>query len=228
MLIEDNAHGLGGRWDGRTLGTFGALSTLSFHETKNITCGEGGALVVNDPSLVERAEILREKGTDRARFFRGQVEKYTWVDVGSSWVMSDLLAAILVGQLRRFDTVQTRRRTIWSAYASGLAAWAQEYGVRLPEIPEAADHTAHLFHLRLADVDVRARFITHMAEAGIGTVFHYQPLHLSEVGRRYGGRKGQHPVTEAVGDTLVRLPLFDSLTDDAVERVVERATQFRP
>lgn len=227
-LIEDNAHGLGGSWSGRTLGTFGALSTLSFHETKNITCGEGGALVINDPALVDRAEILREKGTDRARFFRGQVDKYTWVDVGSSWVMSDLLAAILVGQLERFDAIQTRRHAIWSAYAEGLAGWATESGVRLPAIPPEAQHTAHLFHLRFADLATRTRFIEHMADAGISTVFHYQPLHLSEVGRRYGGREGQHPVTEDAGDTLVRLPLFESLTEGQVERVISRAVEFRP
>ena len=228
VLIEDNAHGLGGAWAGRRLGTFGAMSTLSFHETKNITCGEGGALVITDLPLVERAEILREKGTDRARFFRGQVDKYTWVDVGSSWVMSDLLAAILVGQLERFDAIQARRHAIWSAYAEGLAAWAFEHGVRLPAIPEEAAHTAHLFHLRFANLATRTRFITHMADAGISTVFHYQPLHLSDVGRRYGGREGQHPVTEDAGDTLVRLPLFESLTDELVERVISRAVAFRP
>lgn len=228
VLIEDNAHGLGGAWAGQILGTFGAMSTLSFHETKNITCGEGGALVINDPALVERAEILREKGTDRARFFRGQVDKYTWVDVGSSWVMSDLLAAILVGQLERFDDIQARRHAIWSAYAEGLTAWAFEHGVRLPAIPEEAEHTAHLFHLRFDDLATRTRFITHMADAGISTVFHYQPLHLSDVGRRYGGREGQHPVTEDAGDTLVRLPLFESLTDEQVERVFSRAVAFRP
>ena len=228
VLIEDNAHGLGGEWAGRTLGTFGALSTLSFHETKNITCGEGGALVVNDPTLVERAEILREKGTDRARFFRGQVDKYTWVDVGSSWVMSDLLAAILVGQLERFDAIQARRKAVWSSYADGLAPWAIQHGVRLPTIPQEAEHPAHLFHLRLTDLETRTRFIAHMAEAGISTVFHYQPLHLSDVGRRYGGHEGQHPVTEDAGDTLVRLPLFESLTDEQVEQVVARAVAFRP
>jgi len=227
-LIEDNAHGLGGRWAGRTLGTFGSLSTLSFHETKNVTCGEGGALVVNDASLVERAEILREKGTDRARFFRGQVDKYTWVDVGSSWVLSDLLAAILIGQLERFAEIQDRRRAVWSAYSDGLSGWAAEHGIRLPEIPTQAEHTAHLFHLRFADLATRTRFIQHMREADIGTVFHYQPLHLSDVGRRLGGQEGQHPVTEEAADTLVRLPLFETLGDDAVARIIERVTCFQP
>ncbi len=227
-LIEDNAHGLGGRWAGEALGVFGALSTLSFHETKNITCGEGGALVVNDNGLLERAEILREKGTDRARFLRGQVDKYTWVDIGSSWVMSDLLAAVLVGQLERFDAIHEKRHAIWRRYAVELAPWAAENGVRLPDIPSQAEHTAHLFHLRLTDLDARTRFIDHMAGAGISAVFHYQPLHLSEVGRRYGGREGQHRVTEDAGDTLVRLPLFESLTSAQVDRVVERVTSFVP
>jgi dTDP-4-amino-4,6-dideoxygalactose transaminase len=227
-LIEDNAHGLGGRWNGQALGTFGALSTLSFHETKNITCGEGGALVVNDPALVERAEILREKGTDRARFFRGQVDKYTWVDVGSSWVLSDLLAAILVGQLNRFTTIQERRQEIWRAYAESLTGWAREYGVDLPAIPPEAEHTAHLFHLRFGDAATRTRFIDHMSEVGIGAVFHYQPLHLSAVGRRFGGLPGQHPITEQTSDTLVRLPLFESLEATAVDRIIERTRLFRP
>ena len=227
-LIEDNAHGLGGAWAGKTLGTFGALSTLSFHETKNITCGEGGAIVVNDPDLVERAEILREKGTDRARFFRGQVDKYTWVEVGSSWVISDLLAAILVGQLERFGEIQTKRHAVWSRYAAELRLWAAEQGVRLPEIPVEAHHTAHLFHMRFADLETRSRFIDHMAAAGINTVFHYQPLHLSDVGRRFGGQDGQHPVTEEVSDTLVRLPLFESLSEEQVNRVVDRVTSFVP
>ncbi len=227
VLVEDNAHGLGGRWDGRPLGTFGAMSTLSFHETKNITCGEGGGLVLNDDGLVERAEILREKGTDRARFHRGQVDKYTWVDVGSSWVLSDLLAAILVGQLSRLDEIQRRRHALWDVYATGLAAWAEENGVRLPLVPDRADHTAHLFHLRLPTLRDRTRFIDHLAEVGIMAVFHYQPLHLSDVGRRLGGRRGEHPVTEDAGDTLVRLPLFTALSDTDQLRIVERVTAFR-
>lgn len=227
-LIEDNAHGLGGRWAGRTLGTFGAMSTLSFHETKNVTCGEGGALVVNDPALVERAEILREKGTDRAQFFRGQVAKYTWVDIGSSWVLSDLLAAILVGQLGRFASIQAERHRVWSSYMDGLNDWAEEHDVQLPQIPPESEHTAHLFALRFPDLETRTNFIAHMADAGISAVFHYQPLHLSQVGRRLGGQEGQFPATEKVADTLVRLPLFASLTEHDVERVVERAVAFRP
>jgi dTDP-4-amino-4,6-dideoxygalactose transaminase len=227
-LIEDNAHGLGGAWAGQTLGAFGAMSALSFHETKNITCGEGGAIVVNDSDFIERAEILREKGTDRARFFRGQVDKYTWVDVGSSWVMSDLLAAVLVGQLKRFDEIQVKRHAVWGRYANELRSWAATHDVRLPEIPKEAQHTAHLFHMRFADLETRTRFIEHMADGGVSAVFHYQPLHLSEVGQRYGGRPGQHPVTEDAGDTLVRLPLFESLSADQVDRVLERVTSFVP
>jgi dTDP-4-amino-4,6-dideoxygalactose transaminase len=228
LLIEDNAHGLGGRWNGRTLGTFGALSTLSFHETKNVTCGEGGALIVNDSGLVERAEILREKGTNRARFFRGQVDKYSWVDVGSSWVMSDLLAEILVGQLSRLEAIQARRHTIWSNYARALDPWALDRGVRLPIIPRESEHTAHMFHLRLPSLDDRTRFIQHLADARISAVFHYQPLHLSDVGRRLGGRPGQFPVTEDAGDTLVRLPMFVGLTDEDQARVIDRVLGFRP
>ena len=224
--MEDNAHGLGGTWGGRRLGSFGAVSTLSFHETKNVTCGEGGALVLNDAALVERAEILREKGTDRARFFRGQVDKYTWVDVGSSWVLSDLLAAILAGQLRRLDAVQSARHAIWDRYATGLADWAAARGVRLPFVPPAAGHTAHMFQLRMPDLAARTRFIDHLGVAGIMAVFHYQPLHLSEVGRRLGGRAGQFPVTEDAGDTLVRLPLFVGLTEAEQERIIDRVRAF--
>jgi dTDP-4-amino-4,6-dideoxygalactose transaminase len=226
-LIEDNAHGLFGRQAGRTLGTFGALSTLSFHETKNLTCGEGGALILNDASLVEHAEILREKGTDRSRFFRGEVDKYTWVDVGSSWVPSDMLAGVLLGQLERFDEIQHHRHRIWGRYRDGLADWAAREGIRLPTIPDGVEHTAHLFHLRTRDGRDRGRLIALLKERGVHAVFHYQPLHLSAVGRQLGGRPGQFPVTEDAGDTLVRLPLHLALTDDDVEKVIEAVTGFR-
>lgn len=226
-LIEDNAHGLFGRQSGQRLGTFGSLSTLSFHETKNVTCGEGGALVVNDASLVERAEILRDKGTDRSRFFRGEVDRYTWVDVGSSWVLSDMLAGMLLGQLERFEELQQHRHRTWARYHDGLYDWARQEGIRLPTIPDGVEHTAHLFHVRTRDGADRDRFIALLQERGIHAVFHYQPLHLSTVGRKLGGQPGQFPVTEDAGETLVRLPLHGALTETEVERVIEAVTSFR-
>lgn len=226
LLVEDNAHGLLGSFRGRPLGTFGAASTLSFHETKNITCGEGGAIHLNDPALVERAEILREKGTDRSRFLRGQVDKYTWVDVGSSWVQSDLLAAILVGQLERADQIQQRRMAIWNRYHDAFAAWASGRGVGTPVVPDGCDHTAHMYYLRLRTLDERTAFIDHLAAHGVAAVFHYQPLHLSTVGLRLGGFAGQCPVSELAGDTLVRLPLHTALTDDDVAQVITAVRSF--
>lgn len=228
LLIEDNAHGFGGQYGGRTLGTFGQLSTLSFHETKNVSCGEGGALHINELGLLERAEILREKGTDRSKFLRGQVDKYTWVDVGSSWVLSDLLAAVLVGQLERVSDLQSRRHEIWDRYSSGLATWASECRVRTPVVPSQAEHTAHMFHLRFRTLADRTSFIDHLRHRGVSAVFHYQPLHLSSVGQSLGGVPGQHPVTEAAGDTLVRLPLHAGMTDPDVQHVIDSVVSFRP
>ena len=221
LLIEDNAHGLFAKYKGKYLGTFGSLATQSFHETKNITCGEGGALVVNDLQLVDRAEILREKGTDRTQFLRGQVDKYTWVDVGSSWVMSDLLAAILCGQLERADDIYAKRMHIWNRYNSELAKWADHNNVITPIMPDGCEHTGHVFFLRLATGDSRDRFISHLRDHGILAVFHYQPLHLSTVGRTLGGREGQFPVTEKAGDCLVRLPLFNTLTDTEQSFIID-------
>ena len=228
VIVEDNAHGLFAKYKGQHLGTFGALATQSFHETKNITCGEGGALIVNDAGLVERAEILREKGTDRSKFLRGQVDKYTWVDIGSSWVMSDLLAAILYGQLQRADSINTQRVAIWNRYHADLAAWAGKHDVTTPHIPEGCEHVGHVYHLRFQQGEMRPRFIDHMKHHGVSCVFHYQPLHLSPVGQRFGGFPGQCPVSEHAGDCLVRLPLFNSLSDDDQSRVIEAATSFVP
>ncbi len=228
MLIEDNAHGLFAKYRGKFLGTFGALATQSFHETKNITCGEGGALVVNDASLAERAEILREKGTDRTKFLRGQVDKYTWVDTGSSWVISDLLAAILFGQLSRADEIYKQRMDIWNRYHTELETWALNNYVALPTVPEGCEHTGHVYHLRFQHGDQRDKFIDHLKQLGIYAVFHYQPLHLSTVGRTLGGRDGQFPVTESAGDCLVRLPLFNTLTSDEQTYVIESAAAFNP
>lgn len=227
VLIEDNAHGLFGSYGGRVLGTFGSMSTLSFHETKNVSCGEGGALVLNSPDLIERAEIIRDKGTDRSKFLRGQVDKYTWVDVGSSWVLSDMLAGVLMGQLERFDEIQGRRHRIWALYAEQLADWGVEQGVRLPEVPAQAEHTAHMFQLRLRSLAERDRFISELRSAGIHAVFHYQALHLSAVGRKLGGKEGQFPVSEEAADTLVRLPLHMDLSDDDVNHVIESVRTFR-
>jgi len=228
ILIEDNAHGLFAKYRGKYLGTFGALATQSFHETKNITCGEGGALVINDASLAERAEILREKGTDRTKFLRGQVDKYTWVDVGSSWVISDLLAAILFGQLSRADEIYKQRMNIWNRYHNELQTWAAKHDVTLPTVPDGCEHTGHVYHLRFQHGVQRDKFIEHLKQLGIYAVFHYQPLHLSTVGRSLGGQDGQFPVTESAGDCLVRLPLFNSLTSDEQTYIIDSVKVFNP
>lgn len=227
-VVEDNAHGFMGRAQGRLLGTFGSLATLSFHETKNITCGEGGSLTINDESLVERAEVLRDKGTNRSRYLRGQVDKYTWTDVGSSWVQSDLLAAILWGQLQRVDAINERRIDLWNRYFEALSEWALRRGVILPVVPEGSKHVGHLFHIRLRDLEQRTRFIQHMSSRSISCVFHYQALNSSPVGMTYGGYLGQCPVAESASDCLVRLPLFFDLSDDDQMRVIDSVLAFRP
>ncbi len=228
IVIEDNAHGLYAKYRGEYLGTLGSLATQSFHETKNISCGEGGALLVNDAALVERAEILREKGTNRSRFLRGQVDKYTWVDIGSSWVMSDLLAAILYGQLHRSTEINARRVTIWNRYDAELREWADLNGVMRPYVPVGSEHVGHVYHLRFARAEQRTRFIDHMQSQSIMCVFHYQPLNVSPVGQRLGGYPGQCPVSEHAGDCLVRLPLYNTLSDADHERVIAAVQQFAP
>jgi dTDP-4-amino-4,6-dideoxygalactose transaminase len=228
ILIEDNAHGLFARYKGRYLGTFGSMATQSFHETKNITCGEGGALLINDERLVERAEILREKGTNRSKFLRGQVDKYTWVDIGSSWVLSDLLAAILWGQLQRANNINSQRVEIWNRYHRELAAWADKHGVLRPFVPAGCEHVGHVYHLRFQTGDQRTRFIDHMKQRHISCVFHYQPLHISPVGQRFGGSAGQCPVSEHAGECLVRLPLYNTLSDTDQGRVIEALLAFKP
>ena len=228
MVIEDNAHGLYAKYQGEYLGSFGALATQSFHETKNITCGEGGSLLINDAELVERAEILREKGTNRSRFLRGQVDKYTWVDIGSSWVMSDLLAAILYGQLQRSTAINARRVDIWNRYDAELCEWADLHGVMRPHVPAGSEHVGHVYHLRFARADQRIRFIDHMKLQSIMCVFHYQPLNVSPVGQRFGGFLGQCPVAEHAGDCLVRLPLYNNLTESDQTRVIETTINFTP
>jgi len=226
-LVEDNAHGLGGYFNDQALGTFGTLSTMSFHETKNVTCGEGGALGLNATNYVERAEVLREKGTNRNQFLRGQVDKYTWVEIGSSWVPSDMLAAFLVGQLEVFDNIQERRLSIWRSYSDQLSAWSDFNGIRMPYVPEGARHPAHMFYLQFPHLETRSRFIDHMNENGILAVFHYQALNESPIGQSLGGHVGQCPVAERASRTLVRLPLFSSMTSEQVERVIAGALSFK-
>jgi dTDP-4-amino-4,6-dideoxygalactose transaminase len=225
-VVEDNAHGLFGKYKGRPLGTFGPLATQSFHETKNLTCGEGGALVINDPKYTERAEILREKGTNRSRFFRGQVDKYTWVDVGSSYVMSDVLAAFLCGQLEAWGQIQERRRQIWDTYHARLADWARAKGVRRPIVSPECEQAYHMYYLLLPALEARTALIGHLKARGILSVFHYLPLHLSAMGRKLGGKAGDCPVAEDVSDRLLRLPFYNSLTDADQERVVEAVLEF--
>lgn len=225
-VVEDNAHGLFGKYKGKNLGTFGCLATQSFHETKNITCGEGGALIINDPSLIERAEVLREKGTNRSRFFRGEVDKYTWVDVGSSYLMSDVLAAFLYGQLEAASLVQARRRRVWESYDAGLKHWAAEQNVRTPHIPPHCEQAYHMYYLLLPSLEARQGLITHLKSRGILGVFHYQPLHLSDMGRKLGGKAGDCPVTEMLGDCLVRLPFYNDLTQEDQQAVVQAVREF--
>lgn len=220
-VVEDNAHGLFGEYRGRMLGTFGQFAAQSFHETKNITCGEGGALIVNDERYAARAEIVREKGTDRSRFFRGEVDKYSWVDLGSSYVMSDVLAAFLYAQLEQWQSIQARRAAIWRRYHDELASWAERSGVVRPTVPGHCRHAHHMYQLLMPDLAARTRFLTELKERGIMAVFHYLPLHVSDYARRWGGRPGDCPVAERVSDRLVRLPFYTSMTEEAQTRVIE-------
>ncbi|MEM6795397.1 MAG: dTDP-4-amino-4,6-dideoxygalactose transaminase [Acidobacteriota bacterium] len=218
-IVEDNAHGLGGTYRGRQLGSFGAFATLSFHETKNLTCGEGGALLINDPELAAKAEIGREKGTDRSSFLRGEIDKYTWVGLGSSYLPSDLLAAFLLAQLESLDRVQAERERVWRGYVERLAPWAERAGVALPAVPEGCSSAYHLFHLICPSRERRDALIAGLAEAGVQAVFHYVPLHLSPMGRKFGYRPGDLPVTEDRAERLVRLPFFRTLTEPELDRV---------
>ncbi len=227
-VVEDNAHGLFGRYHGRYLGTFGAFATQSFHETKNVTCGEGGALLINDRGYIEQAEIVREKGTNRSRYFRGEIDKYTWVALGSSYLPSDMLAAFLWAQLEAYESIQQRREALWNHYAEGLADWAKQVGVGLPYVPPYCEQPYHMFYLMLPDVQSRQALISHLKNAGITATFHYIPLHSSEMGQRLGGRTGDCPVAESVSERLLRLPFYTGMTPSDQDRVIESVSAFRP
>lgn len=228
-VVEDNAHGLMGSYRGRPLGSFGVFATQSFHATKNLQCGEGGALVINDPTFAERGELLREKGTNRSQFFRGAVDKYTWVDLGSSYLPSDLLAALLTAQLENAQDIQAERHRVWSTYFTELTPWAERFGIGLPFVPEGCEHPAHLFYLMMAGLEDRTALLSHLRSRGILGTFHYVPLHSSPAGRTFGRTALDGcPVTADVSDRLIRLPLFADLTEDQVGEVIEAVTSFEP
>ncbi len=226
IIVEDNAHGLFSKYKGKNLGTLGTFAAQSFHETKNITSGEGGALFINNPAYIERAEIIREKGTDRSRFFRGMIDKYTWVDVGSSYIPSEILAAVLFAQLEKASLIQQRRKMIWDQYNQHLGNWALKNGFRLPIIPDECEQSYHMFYLLAPNLEVRTRFIKTLRDQDIYSVFHYLPLHLSVMGEKLGGNPGDCPVTEKISDQLVRLPLNNSMTLNEVEQVMDVIMEF--
>jgi dTDP-4-amino-4,6-dideoxygalactose transaminase len=225
-VVEDNAHGLFGKFKDRYLGTFGGLATLSFHETKNFTCGEGGGLLINDPRYLERAEIVRDKGTNRQRFLRGQVDKYTWVDLGSSFALSDILAAFLYAQLQARDAVIGKRQELWRTYDARLRDWSERHGVQVPFVPPHCAQAYHMYYLILPSMDVRQSLIAHLKRDRIDAVFHYTPLHLSEMGRTYGGAAFRCPVSKRVSETLLRLPFHHYLSAQDQERVVSHVESF--
>jgi dTDP-4-amino-4,6-dideoxygalactose transaminase len=221
LLIEDAAQALGAGYRGRLLGSFGELAALSFHETKNVISGEGGALLVNSPQLVERAEIIREKGTNRTKFSRGEVDKYTWVDVGSSFLSSDILAAFLWAQLEAAETIGAARRALWERYHEAFAEAERAGLARRPIVPPEASPNAHTYFLILPDTGARPRFIETLRRDEVFAVFHYVPLHSSPAGRRYGRASGSMAVTDAMSARLVRLPLWIGLAPQQ-DYVIER------
>lgn len=227
-LLEDNAHGLYGRYQGKPLGSFGVLSALSFHETKNFVCGEGGALIVNDARYLSRAEIIRDKGTDRSRFQHGLVDKYTWQDLGSSYVMADVLAAMLLSQLEEHESIQSRRRRAFEWYEAELKGWSTEMGIARPAVPEGCDPAWHLYYLLLRDAAHQAPFIQYLRENRIGSAFHYLPLNQSPYSRRHWPDVHDCPVAESAASRLVRLPLHAELSDPDLEHIVSVVRAWRP
>jgi dTDP-4-amino-4,6-dideoxygalactose transaminase len=220
-LIEDAAHAIDASYEGRPLGSIGRLATLSFHETKNLQCGEGGALLVNDPALVARSEVIQEKGTDRSRFFRGEVDKYTWQDVGSSYLLSEVATAFLWAQLEHASAITAERRAIWERYYDAFGALEAEGLLRRPIVPPGCRHSGHLFYLLMPDSKTRDSMLEALAGRGVHAVFHYLPLHSSPAGRRFGRLGGNVSVTERVSARLLRLPLWAGLGEERVETVVD-------
>lgn len=228
QIVEDNAHALGASLDGQHLGTFGALAGQSWHATKNVACGEGGALLINDVSLRERAEAIREKGTNRAHFLRGAVDKYTWVDQGSSYLPSDLLAAVLFAQFERFDEIQRLRHGVWDRYNDDLEHWSSQHGIGTMSLRPGVAHPAHLFYVMMPSAADQAALIAHLAAQNIVAPFHYQPLDSAPAGRALGHTPEPCEVTAAAAARLVRLPLHAGLSESDLDRVVSAVTAYSP
>jgi dTDP-4-amino-4,6-dideoxygalactose transaminase len=227
VVVEDNAHGLFGAYKKKPLGSFGALAALSFHETKNIICGEGGALLINDPRYIARAEIIREKGTNRSQVFRGQADKYTWTDIGSSYLPSDILAACLWAQLEKRAWIQKTRKKIWDYYFANLKDWAAATNVSLPVIPPHCSQPYHMFYLLMSSLADRKNLIERLKSKSILAVFHYLPLHLSRMGRRFGGKRGACPVAEDISARILRLPFYNTLSRTDQDRIIDAVIGFQ-
>ena len=223
-LIEDNALGLFGKYEKKYLGTFGTFATQSFHETKSFSCGEGGALIINDQDYIEKAEIIREKGTNRSRFKKGFVDKYTWVSKGSSYLPSDILAAILYSNLERWSTIQKKRKDIWDLYYDQLIDWSLINNIVLPIVPKECDQAYSMFYLITSSSHNQNKIIKELSKNRVDAFFHYLPLHLSKMGKFYGSKQGDYPTTEIISETIVRLPFYESLTQED-QKIVIRATK---
>lgn len=227
FVIEDAAQGVMSTYKGKALGTIGHIGCFSFHETKNYSSGgEGGATLINDATLIERAEIIREKGTNRSQFFRGQVDKYTWRDLGSSYLLSDLQAAYLWAQLEEADKINLRRLTIWEGYRQALTHLAESGRISLPSIPETCQQNAHMFYIKLRDIEERSAFIDHMKQQDILTVFHYIPLHECPAGEKFGVFHGENRFTTSESERLVRLPLFYNMTEETHQTIIQAILRF--
>ena len=226
LVVEDAAQGVMSTYKGRALGTIGDFGCYSFHETKNYSMGEGGAIVINKPEYIERAEIIREKGTNRQRFFRGQVDKYTWVDSGSSYLQSDLNAAYLWAQLEKADEINYNRLTSWNYYYEQLRPLEDAGKIELPTIPEGCEHNAHMFYIKVADLEERGALIKHLKDRDVMAVFHYIPLHSSPAGQRFGRFSGEDVYTTRESDRLVRLPMYYGLEQDDLREVVDATKEF--
>ena len=226
LVVEDAAQGILAYYKGRPVGSMGHLAAFSFHETKNIVSGEGGALVINDPALLERAEIIREKGTNRSKFFRGEVDKYTWVDIGSSYLPSDILCAFLLAQLEQGDCIIQQRMEIWNYYHQAFAALEQQGRTRRPIIPADCQHNAHIYHLLIESLETRTALMAHLKRQGIQSTFHYVPLHSAPAGLKYGRTSGSLPITEDLSERLLRLPLGAAMTMAEAKCVVESVLEF--